>query len=427
MTHGASHGGDMKRFFSEFGFVMKNRKHFFFMVVVWTVLSIVTLAYGISMKNTVKAAFAEEKSGMRAVSYEIEAEENLVISAEILNQEVQLNNLLCNDEKFTYCTYFDTTATIAKLNNLELAVNAESTVDGEVAEGQKSYKVKVLFVDKSTAEQSGLTGTMFLFDAANDYDQSVPMLLGNGWTSEVTQEGLPAEELITEIDNYKMNSLSFMAPGTTFSHSETEIVMDNYILIPLSELTDENFPTTQDGRKRWYDIYRIKNQGSIHTDMSPNTLQKYLDDLMEESKLPYRLLVEGAEHDNRLLFRDDVNEITKLVITIGYAALAVAFLLLVGYLVVNYSISSRYLFLSYLTGTGKVEFIFVSALQIIFYFVFTVVPAYILLFGLSRITSVNMAAVKYVVLPVAILAVLGMITNIVRIVLWDAGKKLRSV
>lgn len=427
MTHGASHGGDMKRFFSEFGFVMKNRKHFFFMVVVWTVLSIVTLAYGISMKNTVKAAFAEEKSGMRAVSYEIEAEENLVISAEILNQEVQLNNLLCNDEKFTYCTYFDTTATIAKLNNLELAVNAESTVDGEVAEGQKSYKVKVLFVDKSTAEQSGLTGTMFLFDAANDYDQSVPMLLGNGWTSEVTQEGLPAEELITEIDNYKMNSLSFMAPGTTFSHSETEIVMDNYILIPLSELTDDNFPTTQDGRKRWYDIYRIKNQGSIHTDMSPNTLQKYLDDLMEESKLPYRLLVEGAEHDNRLLFRDDVNEITKLVITIGYAALAVAFLLLVGYLVVNYSISSRYLFLSYLTGTGKVEFIFVSALQIIFYFVFTVVPAYILLFGLSRITSVNMAAVKYVVLPVAILAVLGMITNIVRIVLWDAGKKLRSV
>lgn len=427
MAPDASRGGDMKRFFSEFGFVMKNRKHFFFMVVVWTILSVVTLAYGISLKNTVNAAFAEEKSGMRAVNYEIEAEENLIISAEILNQEVQLNNLLCNNEKFTYSVYLDTTATIAKLNNLELAVNAESTADGEAAEGQKSYKVKVLFVDKTTAEQAGLTGAMFLFDAANDYDQSVPMLLGNGWTSEVTQEGLPAEELITEIDNYKMNSLSFMAPETTFSHSGTEIVLDNYILIPLSELTDENFPTTQDGRKRWYDIYRIKNQGSIHTDMSPNTLQKYLDDLMEESKLPYRLLVEGAEHDNRLLFRDDVNEITKLVVTIGYAALAVAFLLLVGYLIVNYSISSRYLFLSYLTGTGKVEFIFVSALQIIIYFVFTVIPAYILLFGLSRITSVNMTAVKYVVLPVVILAIVGMITNIVRIVLWDAGKKLRSV
>lgn len=418
----------MKRFFSEFSFIMKNRKHFFFLVVVWTILSVVTLSYGIGLEHTVDTAFTDNGKENRTVSFQIESDENVIISASVLQQEVKLNEVLNNDENFSYCVYLNTTSTVNSLVNTELAVDADKNAEeGEHAEGQKSYKIRTLFIDKKTAEKAELNTVLHIFSIPNDYAESVPMVLGYNWLSGNTAMESFSEEIVTEIDNYKMQMCGYVNTGTVFQLDGVEILLDNYMVVPLGELTESNFPDTQEGRKRWYDVYRVKNQGYINSDMSPNTLQKYLDELMEENELPYRLLVDGADYDNRLIFRDDVHKITDTVIFVGYGALALALLLLMVYLITNYSISSRYLFLSYLTGTGKVEFIFVGILQIMTYFVFSVVPAAVVVFGLSRITSVDMPAFQYIILPAAVLAGLGAAANTVRIILWDAGKKLRNV
>lgn len=407
---------------------MKNRKHFFFLVVIWTILSAVTFSYGIGLESTVDSVFADGGKGTETVSFQIEGDENVVISASVLQQEIRLNDILNNDENFSYCFYLNTTSTVNSLLNTELAVDADQNAEeGEHADGQKSYKIRTLFLDEKTAEQAGLDSLLYLFDISADYNSSVPMALGFEWFNGNSAMDSFSEEIVTEIDNYKMQMCGYINAGTVFQMDGVEILLDKYMVVPLGDLSESDFPDTQEGRKRWYDVYRVKNQGYISSDMSPNALQKYLDDLMEENGLSYRLLVEGADHGNRLIFRNDIGEITDIVTIVGYGALALSLLLLMVYLITNYSIGSRYLFLSYLTGTGKAEFIFVGLMQLLTYFVLSAVPAFAVAFGLCRITSVDMPAYRYIILPAAVLAGIGAAVNTVRIILWDAGKKLRNI
>lgn len=418
----------MKRFFSEFGFIMRNRKHFFFLVLVWTTLSIATFAYGIGLKNTVAVAFEDKDGKSNTYTYEIEGTEDMIISAAVLQQEITLNELLISDDKFSYYTWLDTTSSVEDISNMDLVIDSDAGLTEEdQSDGQKLYKVRTLFVDASTAKAAGLGEYLNLFDEANDYSENVPMLFGYDWFGPDINPGTNGKEIITEIDNYKLVFTNYMLRGTEFSLDGTKYDLDKYIVIPLGTLTENNIPGTQEGRKRWYNIYRIKNQGKIVSDMSANSLQKYLDDLLAENGVEYRLLVEGAEHSNRILFRDDVDEIVSIVINIGYGALALSLLLLLVYLITNYSISSRYLFLAHITGTGKIEFMLIGLLQLLIYFALSAGPAFVIIYGLSKVTSVSLPAYKFILLPAVILVAIGMMVNIIRILLWDAGKKLRNV
>lgn len=417
----------MKRFSNEFRFMMKNRKHFFFLIVVWSVLAVSTLAYGLSLKNTVSQAFVKGDGKLNAYNFEIEGEEKTVISNEVLKQEVALNELLCNDEKLSYCTYINTTCTMAGLGNLELSVDADSNSIEEPSDGQKSYKVRLLMVDYQTAVSSGLEQYTNLFKFTNDYGKSAPVVIGSEWADEIFKSGNSSREIITGVDSYTIQPMGVLSANTTFTHGEAEIVLDKYIVFPLGSLTDENFPTTQNGRNSWYDIYRVKNQGTIHTDMTANNLQKYLDELMEKNELPFRLLVKGSDHDNKILFKDNAESIALMVINVGYVALVMAALMMIFYLIKNYDISSSYLFLSYITGTGKVEFIFVSLLHMIVFFILSTVPSYVIVILITKLTASSAVGVESVCIPVAIITIVGMMTTIVRILLWDAGKKLRTI
>ncbi|MGN0165001.1 MAG: hypothetical protein ACI39R_02360 [Lachnospiraceae bacterium] len=417
----------MRRFLREFNFIMKSRRHFFFLVVLWTMLSVVTFAYGISLDNTVDLAFKDKGSTEKNLSFTIEAEEEHVISAEILENEIALNRLLRKDENFSYSCFYDTTSTITKLTNLDLSVDADTTTDGDGADGKKNYKVKTLFIDRETAEAAGFNHLLYVFDIPCDYEENTQVLLGYEWLGEGLPLGTASEEIISEVDNYKICAQGYVTKGFVFTNSDVTLELDKYIIIPLQDMENNTFPTTQEGRRRWYDIYRIKNQGTICTDMSPNALQKYLDDLMEEKELPYRLLVKGADYKNSIVFRDNIGEITEIVSKISYFAMILATLILIGYLIASYSISSRYLFLSYMTGTGKLEFSLIGILHLIIYFIIIAASSYVVLFALCRLTSASICGVKYIILPAAVISLTGMLVNTIRIVLWDAGKKLRSI
>lgn len=407
--------------------MMKNRKHFFFLVLIWTVLSIAVFSYGVGLENTITRAFGDtQEKETKAYHFEIEGDENVVISASVLQQEILINELLNENDKFSHYEYLDTTATLSKLNDLNVAIN-DGDISGEDADGKKSYKVHLLFADEKTALEAGMQNITGVFTRPNDYNEKVPMMFGYDWTKGGANPSNDGDEVVTEVDNYKMLFTGYFTKDEVFSIDGKKIELNQYIFIPLRSLDKDSLPETQEGRKRWYNIYKVKNQGYITSDMSANSLQKYVDDLVEENGISGRILIDGAEHGNRILFRDDVSEIASTVVTAGYAALALALMLLLVYLITNYSIGSRFMFLAYITGTGKLEFIFVSLIQIIIYLIFTSGPALAVVFVLGKVTATDMPAYKYVIIPAVCLSVLGFLANIVRIVLWDAGKKLRNV
>lgn len=417
----------MGRFLRELGFVLKTKRHFFFLVVVWTVLSVVAYAYGISLDKTISEAFSKEDKTTRELTFEIEEGEKAIITADDLKNEVMLNELLVSDENFSYSLLVETTCTITNLKNMELQADALENVESEDSEGQKSYEVKLLMLTEENFNDSGLDNYFYFFGFANDYAENVPAIFGNSWVSEGIQMGVPSEEIITEFGNYTLCGYGNFQAGTTIKSAGKEIVLDKYIVIPLTDLVEGSYPETQDGRNNWHKIYRLRNQGAITTDMTPNELQKYFDELMEKEGLPYRLLVEGSDYNNKILFDDEMSQVSESVIKIARVALVLAGLLVVAYIVSSYSIGARYIFLTCITGTSKLEYIFVNLIHNLIYALLSVAPAAVLLFGLCKITGAAMPSLNCLFVPAGILLAVGIITGTIRIILWDAGKKLRSI
>ncbi len=418
----------MERFLCELSFVLKTKRHFFFLVVVWTVLAVVAYAYGIGLEKTVSEAFSDDaEKVVRELTFEIEESEKAIITAEDLKNEVKLNELLVNDENFTYSLLVETTCTITNLKNMDLRADALENVESEDSEGKKSYEVKLLMLTEDNFLDSGLNSYFYFFGFANNYADNVPAIFGSEWSGEGIKMGTPSEEIITENGNYTLCGYGNFPAGTTIKSAGKEIVLDKYIVIPLTDLVEGKYPETQDGRNNWHKIYRMRNQGRISTEMKPNELQKYFDELMEKENLPYRILVEGADYNNKILFDDDTSQASESVIKISKIALVLAGFLIVAYIVSSYSIGARYIFLTCITGTSKLEYIFVNLTHNLIYAFLSVVPAAVLLFGLCKVTGAAMPSLECLLNPAAILIGVGIITGTIRIILWDAGKKLRSI
>ena len=425
---GYKKGGAMKRFLCELSFVLKTKRHFFFLVVVWTVLAVVAYAYGISLDKTVSEAFSDkDNKEVRELSFEIEETDKAIITADDLKNEVKLNEVLVNDSNFSYSLFVETTCTITNLKNMELQADALENVETDDSEGQKSYEVKLLMLTKENFKDSGLENLDYFFGFANDYSASVPAMFGSQWMNEGIQMGTPSEEIITEFGNYTLCGYGYFQTGTTIKSAGKEIVLDKYIVLPLNDLVEGGYPETQDGRNNWYKIYRLRNQGTITTDMTSNELQKYFDELMETEELPYRLLVEGADYNNKILFDDEMSQLSVSVIKIARIAIILAGVLIVAYILGSYSIGARYIFLTCLTGTSKLEYIFVNLIHNLIYAFLSVAPAAVLLVGLCKITSATMPSLSCLLVPVGVLVAVGILSGTVRIILWDAGKKLRSI
>ena len=180
----------------------------------------------------------------------------------------------------------------------------------------------------------------------------------------------------------------------------------------------------------------MRNRGVIISDMKPDELQKYIDKLLSENNATntgkklsdfFKIRINEADYDNKLLYNDKIDDIRGTLKNIAMGAIIIAGALLVMFLLMSISRNQRYEFLSYINGTGKIEFWLIYMLQIALWFVFTVFPSYALYFGIMKLLKTNFIDLKEYITPAAIIAAVGFAVVTVRLLIWNTGKILRRI
>lgn len=423
----------MKRLLSEFGLLMTKRKHLLFLVAVWSVAALSLYAFSLGLGKAVDRAF--HRTEPEPVEYGYKIDTPLVASEEGLTDRQSLYMELSQNPNFTYYSYLDTTGTINMvLHNKALAIgnsNAITTGD-DVAQ---TYKVHVIFIDENAAKRTGIYDAYLktLFEGNADYDSELPVCLGFGWSEEnYSTEQVTMSIELSLLGQYPMQIKSVAPEGTRFTMGGRDMVVDNYIIIPLR---DVGTPTAgvdineQARRSFWCSIYDVKNQGIITTNMTADSLQRTINEMLKENKLAtsFDIDINNADNDSKILFYDNIEGIQKNMRRISMVALFLAGVFMALYTISSINKNKKLEFMAYLNGTGKIELVFLSFIQTLIWAVATFVISYGVFYGMSRAVTLGRVDTKVIMTPVIIISVICFAIAIIRFALWDMGKIIRRI
>ena len=443
----------MKRFFGELGVLMKKRRHLLFLIILWSICALTLHIFCKGLDSTVEDSFGKnENNEKKEYTYDLVVEN--MDSVDKLVVRRALNDMLTGSKVFDYYSYYVSSGTVVGLKNpsaLDISTRTKTSQDDQGV-FHTNYEVRVFFIDRNTAIRSPFAEKFItLFEGDMDYDAILPVYYDYAWMGEVQaladNEGYSVSRVKT-IDeeysiDYKLKLKGFINMSNDEVKSETITLGNkNYdisgsIIIPLRDIgSSSSNANPQARREYWEHIYDMRNRGVIISDMKPDELQKYIDKLLSENNATntgkklsdfFKIRINEADYDNKLLYNDKIDDIRGTLRNIAMGAIIIAGALLVMFLLMSISRNQRYEFLSYINGTGKIEFWLIYVLQIALWFVFTVFPSYALYFGIMKLLKTNFIDLKEYITPAAIIAAVGFAVVTVRLLIWNTGKILRRI
>ena len=446
----------MKRFFSEFGVLMKRRKHLLFLLILWSICSLTLFVCCKGLDGSIKDAFGKNENNEKK-DYTYDLEVGNMDNVDKLTFRRALNRVLTENKEFGYYSYFVTSGAVVGIKNTEnLDISTKTKTSGNAKDGfHTQYEVRVIFLDRNAvtnkvSDVKIATKLISLFEGDLDYDAILPVCFDYAWMSEgkeiSAEEGYPISYVKTTDEEY---SIDYRVKLSSFindpSGSKVDSItlgsksypLEGAVIIPLREMgTSTSSANKQARREYWEHIYDMRNRGVIISDLKPDELQKYMDSLLDDernavsgTKLSefFRIKIKDADYNNKLLYSEMIDDIKTLGARAALAAMIITGILLVAYLLASVSRNQRFQFLSFINGTGRLEFWLIYVLQIIMWFIFTVFPSYALYFGLMKILKTDFVELREYINPAAIIAAIGLFVVTVRLIIWNPGKILRRI
>jgi hypothetical protein len=344
-------------------------------------------------------------------------------------------------ENADFVSYCLTTAetSVENVSDYTLAVNSalkDVTSEEELAElNLGKYDLNVLFVDKETAKYLGifdLVSGLFGGAVTSDYNENVPVIMGYGWVGEAHQLNEALFDIDVEVSGedytYTINAYSFLPPSSSVTIDGVTIDLDNYIIIPMLDLTNDNMPARMDTIRRWSAVCTMRNNGlgKLYSTLSANSLQKELYDMADEQKLDYTLIIKDADYNSSIIFRDDLNIMEKNVKKVSNVFLAVSVLLMIIYIVVNFIGSKKFIYMAMLTGTSKTSLTFKGVVQLMFYVAAVGICTYAGNYGICKVLQMSLGDISVIVPAVAILAVICAVLHCILYASYDPFRAQRN-
>ena len=435
----------MKRFFDEFSVMMSKRRHLLFLIIVWSIFAITLFAFGKGLDSTTESSFGKNTEGLTEYAYELEAKNDKnVINADALTMRMKLNKLLSENPDFDYYSYYKTTGTVTELVNKGLDISDKKDNQQTDNETARNHLIQVMFLDKGAAKRGGFADLfMQCFEGDLDYDAKIPTMVGYGWQAEKISAAEGGYPVSVQFAEFRISCKGIIYDESSRAGEENDAAaiinlggknynLHNYVVIPLRDLGSANStnPTANDQARRayWCKIYDLRNNGRIISDLTPDSLQKKIDELLVKEGLSdsFVIHIKGAHYTNKLLFSDKLETMRTTVRKVSKVSLVLALLMLVAYMVFSVSKNQRYEFLMYINGTGKIEMWIINLMQIVIWMFFTVALSYGLYFGIVKILNIDYVKLPVFIKPAAIIAVVALVAHTIRLAFWDAGRMIRK-
>ena len=423
--------------------MMSNRKHLLFLIILWSIIGLSLFVFDIGLKRTIDASFGQRPDGKNEYTYELEIKNRQIVNVDSLTTRIKLNRLL--SENSDYSSFYRTTGTVTKLVNTEIDVNnqknkdknenaAEGTSKDDVKTAQ-NYIVNVLFLDRNAAKNTPFADLFArTFEGDLDYDAEIPVLCGSAWKGEEYLKDKKGPVLSTDISDYSTNVLGYLTPGSeTVELSGRSVDLSTYVIIPLRDLGSSNSvnekANDKDRRSYWCKIYDLRNQGTIISSLKPDSLQMDINDKLSAAGLTdsFAIKIRGANYDSRILYNKKLDSIRPILNSGSKAALVIAGMMLVLYMYFTVQKNRRFIMVSYMNGTGKIEMWILCVVQVLIWIVSTVAVTYGIYYGIMKLLETDPVTIKEMVKPAAIIAGLSLLVATVRLLFMDAVKSLRRV
>jgi hypothetical protein len=436
----------MKRFLKEYGNITASGRSLYYIAVVFTVISMIIMMYGEGIKATVSDAYQSTDGTVNEYEFQVnsdaeESDEEITINSKYLKSQAAYTEFLYSIENADFVSYCLTTAetSVENVSDYTLAVNSalkDVTSEEELAElNLGKYDLNVLFVDKETAKYLGifdLVSGLFGGAVTSDYNENVPVIMGYGWVGEAHQLNEALFDIDVEVSGedytYTINAYSFLPPSSSVTIDGVTIDLDNYIIIPMLDLTNDNMPARMDTIRRWSAVCTMRNNGlgKLYSTLSANSLQKELYDMADEQKLDYTLIIKDADYNSSIIFRDDLNIMEKNVKKVSNVFLAVSVLLMIIYIVVNFIGSKKFIYMAMLTGTSKTSLTFKGVVQLMFYVAAVGICTYAGNYGICKVLQMSLGDISVIVPAVAILAVICAVLHCILYASYDPFRAQRN-
>jgi hypothetical protein len=436
----------MKRFLKEYGNITASGRSLYYIAVVFTVISMIIMMYGEGTKATVSDAYQSTDGTVNEYEFQVnsdaeESDEEITINSKYLKSQAAYTEFLYSIENADFVSYCLTTAetSVENVSDYTLAVNSalkDVTSEEELAElNLGKYDLNVLFVDKETAKYLGifdLVSGLFGGAVTSDYNENVPVIMGYGWVGEAHQLNEALFDIDVEVSGedytYTINAYSFLPPSSSVTIDGVTIDLDNYIIIPMLDLTNDNMPARMDTIRRWSAVCTMRNNGlgKLYSTLSANSLQKELYDMADEQKLDYTLIIKDADYNSSIIFRDDLNIMEKNVKKVSNVFLAVSVLLMIIYIVVNFIGSKKFIYMAMLTGTSKTSLTFKGVVQLMFYVAAVGICTYAGNYGICKVLQMSLGDISVIVPAVAILAVICAVLHCILYASYDPFRAQRN-
>jgi hypothetical protein len=437
----------MRRFLKEYGNITASGRSLYFIAVVFTVISMIIMMYGEGIKATVRDAYQETDGTVKEYAFQVSSDTNededeeVTINSKYLKSQAAYTDFLYSIENADFVSYCLTTAetSVDNVSDYTLAVNSalkDITSEEELEElNLGKYDLNVLFVDKETAEYLGifnLVSGLFGGAVTSDYNENVPVIMGYGWSNEGIQLGEDAMDIDVEVAGedytYTINAYTFLPPSSSVTIDGVTIDLDNYIIIPMLDLTNDNMPARMDTIRRWSSVCTMRNNGlgKLYSTLSANSLQKELYDMADDQELDYKLIIKDADYNSSIIYRDDLETMESNVKKVSNVFFAISILLMLVYIVVNFYGSKKYIYMAMLTGTSKFSLTLKGVVQLVFFVIAVGICSYAGNYGICKILQMSVGDISKVVSPIVILAIVCAIVHCVLYTIYDPFKAQRN-
>lgn len=414
----------MKTFFEVLGFIASKKKILLAAAIIFSAVASGIMMYEKNLSATIDGSYDNVPEGVTNYTYTIDGLSSAAVDDTSFRDEVSYYKILKAGSTYSYSAYLNTTATLPKLKNKSLAINANE--DGSAPEA--GYKVKVLFVDKATIAGTALADTLNpYFDMSTDYDKSVPAIFGVNWQSEGYNIENDRITMKTTVNTYDLVPYGYVPYDTIITLGRQEYNLNDYVVIPLIEVDKCKFPERQSELERWHKIYSILTGGSLQSSESANTVQKELFEVVKKEGLTGNILIKAADYNSRYIFRDDLDGVLKTVSSAAIIAIIFNGLLLLLYTIFNFNSNTKYFYVQTILGNSKVVLVIANLFIFGIYFVAAAGCGCGVAVLMGKVLGTKVASFMYIIKPQLIMTAVACVITVVRFLVYDAGKAQRKV
>lgn len=238
----------MARFWKEFKYSLRMRKHLFFLLMIIMGLTSAVYLFRESLETSLEKAFPNEYGLVtegKTEAYHIEGSyaehataKDVDIQAELtINRSLHDAAWMDYEEGFLYDLYVKD---YSGPDNAVIGYGTDKLDANKAVDMDKGKygKVQSAWLSQEVLDAAGFGGlTSSLFSASSSYTESMYVMLGAGMAGGKYDAGT---KLTLRVEGVKMEAvvLGFMDPGTTLLVGNKPVCLDFYVVCPLLDLSE---------------------------------------------------------------------------------------------------------------------------------------------------------------------------------------------